>query len=205
MRRIALLLLLGGMAGAQTMTEFGAVAAGSAVGGAGGKAVSDGINNIFGKVGQQAVKAAGKESAASKQKETPALTVGPGVARDVDTGVPAPPPEAGHAAVGRRPAAPVPPVNAASVAVPVPFTPATLADAIPSEPIAPPPVMTPEALQQVTPGMSRADVLKLGVPASKIAMFEDGHYSETFSYRAEGQRFGIVRLQEGTVVAVETK
>ncbi|HEV2201532.1 MAG TPA: hypothetical protein VGR73_17060 [Bryobacteraceae bacterium] len=206
MRRIALILLLGAMAGAQSMTEFGAVAAGSTVGGAGGKAVSDGINNIFGKVGQQTVKAAGKESPAPKEsKETPALTVAPGVPRDVDTGVPAPPPEAGHPAVRKAPAAPPTLDAAANTVVPVPFSAATIADAMPAQPIPPPPTMTPEALKQVTSGMSRADVLKLGDPASKLAMFEDGHYVETFSYRADGQRFGRVRLQDGAVVTIETQ
>jgi hypothetical protein len=204
MRRIALILLFGGMAGAQTMTEFGAAAAGSTVGGAGGKTVSEGINNIFGKVGQQTVKAAGKESAAPKEsapkesKESPALTLAPGVPYG-DTIVP-PPPEI------RRPApqtasAPV----ATSLAIPVPFSPSTLADAMPAQPIPPPPTMTPEALKQVTAGMSRADVLKLGDPSSKLAMFEGGHYIETFSYRADGQRFGRVRFQDGAVVTIEAQ
>ena len=204
MRRIALILLAGGMAGAQSMTEFGAAAAGSTVGGASGKAVSDGINNIFGKVGQQTVKAAGKESTASKEaketKEPPALAVAPAVARDVDTGVPAPPPEAGRPVVRKATVAP-PALNAAND--PVPFSAPTIADAMPAQPIPPPPTMTPEALKQVTSGMSRADVLKLGDPASKIAMFEEGHYVETFSYRAGGQRFGRVRLQDGAVVTIE--
>jgi hypothetical protein len=206
MRRIALILLLGGMAGAQSMTEFGATAAGSTVGGAGGKTVSDGINNIFGKVGQQTVKAAaGKESAAPKEsKESSALTLAPGVPYG-DTIVPPPPPAVGHPAAGKS-AAPSSAMNAAvNAALPVPFSPSTLADAMPAQPIPPPPTMTPEALKQLTAGMSRADVLKLGDPSSKLAMFEGGHYIETFSYRADGQRFGRVRLQDGAVVTIEAQ
>jgi len=198
------------MAGAQSMTEFGAAAAGSTVGGAGGKTVSDGINNIFGKVGQRTVKAAGKESAAPKEsapkesKESPALALAPGVPYG-DTIVPPPPPAVGHPAAGKS-TAPSSAMNAAvNAALPVPFSPSTLADAMPAQPIPPPPAMTPEALKQLTAGMGRADVLKLGDPSSKLAMFEDGHYIETFSYRADGQRFGRVRLQDGAVVMIEAQ
>jgi hypothetical protein len=203
MRRIALFLLVTGLtvgvAGAQTMTEFGAVAAGSAVGGAGGKSASDGINNIFGKVNQQTVKAAGKEVPA--KKEAAALTVAPGVARDVDTIVPAPPGGAPRSTARQAPAIPV----AANIGGPMPFSASTMADALPSQPIPPPPTMTPESLKQVTVGMSRADVLKLGDPSSRIAMFEDGHMVETFSYRADGQRFGVVKVQDGAVAKIDAK
>ena len=62
MRILASFLLINAIAFGQTLTEFGAVAAGSAVGGASGKAVSNGINAIFGKVDQQTAKAAAKET-----------------------------------------------------------------------------------------------------------------------------------------------
>jgi hypothetical protein len=52
--------------------------------------------------------------------------------------------------------------------------------------------------------MTRAEVLKLGDPSSRIAMFEDGHMTETFSYRAGGQRFGRLQLQDGAVVKIDT-
>ena len=61
MRILAAFLLLNGLACAQNLTEFGAVAAGSTVGGASGKSVSNGITAIFGKVDQQTAKAAAKE------------------------------------------------------------------------------------------------------------------------------------------------
>lgn len=174
-----------GIAKAQTMTEFGVAAAGSAVSGTSGKSVGDGIANIFGKVNQQTAKAAGKDI----------------TGRDVDTGVPPPPPPAGHPVARQEPTLPV----AANFMPPVPFAPFTMADALPSAPIPPPPTMTPESLKQVTVGMSRAEVLKLGDPSSRVAMFEDGHMVETFSYRADGQRFGIVRMQDGTVAKIETR
>ena len=56
MRILASFLLINAFAFAQNLTEFGAVAAGSAVGGASGKSVSNGINAIFGKVDQQTAK-----------------------------------------------------------------------------------------------------------------------------------------------------
>jgi hypothetical protein len=188
-----------GNAGAQTMTEFGAAAASSAVSGTSGTSVSDGIANIFGKVNQPTAKAAGKTIAA--KKEEPALTVAPGAARNVDTGVPEPPPPAGHSTARQEPALPV----AANFTIPVPFPLLTMADALPLQPIPPPPTMTPESLKQVTVGMSRAEVLRLGDPSSRVAMFEDGHMVETFSYRTDGQRFGSVRVQDGTVAKVDAK
>ena len=207
MRRIALILLIGGMAGAQTMTEFGAAAAGSTVGGASGKAVSDGISGIFGKVNQQAANAAGKGSTKEAKeppkeaKQAPALPAAPGVARDVDAGVPPPPPETGRSAA--RTSADGPPALNAGANAAAPFPTSTLADAMPAQPIPPPPAMTPEGLKQVVTGMSRADLLKLGDPSAKIAMFDGGHYVETFSYWASGQRFGRVRLEDGAVVTIE--
>ena len=61
----------------------------------------------------------------------------------------------------------------------------TLADVAPALP--PPPVMSPEDFRTVSSGMTRADVLKFGAPASRITMFEDGHLVEVYSYRQNGQ------------------
>jgi hypothetical protein len=237
--RIALFLLLATMAGAQTMTEYGAVAAGSVVGGASGKAVSEGISAIFGKMDDQTVKAAskGEDKPRSKPAETSAVgaatSIGapsnatapfvpsaplvadvpasPSVPRaarakrqapvSVDTTVPPPPPLVNHIAEHK----PVVATVAPSTAPVVPFRLATLADVLPATPIPPPPTMTPEAFKKIVAGMSKPEVLRLGDPSSKIAMFEDGHMVEMFSYRAGGQRYGRLRLEDGTVVAVEAK
>jgi len=182
---------------AQNLTEFGAVAAGSTVGGASGKSVSDGITAIFGKVDQQTAKAAGKETKneKDKEKEAAALKVGPGVPKSDPGGVPLPPPEP-----GRRAAAPSLPV--AQMTVPQEATQMlSLADAAPALP--PPPVMSPEDFRAVSNGMTRADVLKFGAPASKITMFEDGHLVEVYSYRQNGQKFGTLRLTDGAVSSVQ--
>jgi len=236
MRNLAFILLITATAFSQNLTEFGAVTAGSTVGGASGKAVSNGIDAVFGKLNDQTVKAAGKEeakpkpdlkpaekpataSASSPVAASPASTGASGVANpftasrgssggsaakrvaaahvknDSDDSVPPPPPIAGHARSIEPPQ---------MIAQLVTFAPLTLADALPLTPIAAPPAMTREKLQQVTVGMPRADVLKFGEPASRIAMFEDGHMIETFSYRADGERFGRLRLENGAVAKIET-
>jgi hypothetical protein len=182
--------MLAGTAWGQAMTEFGAAAAGGTVGGAGGKKVSDGISAIFGKVNNQAEKAAAPEKAAAeKTAKQPALEVSPGV----DTGdVPPPPPGARPVARKSAPAAPPPPVKQAEV-VPVP------------PPPPPPPQMTAEDLKQINPGASREDVLKLGVPSARITMYSDGHLVEVYNYTAHGDNLGSVRLSDGAVASVKAR
>ena len=180
---------------AQNLTEFGAVAAGSAIGEAGGKKVSDGITAIFGKVDQQSAKAAGKETKKEKEAEAALLKVAPGMPASDPGGVPLPPEP-------RRRAASAPSLPIAQITVPEEARQIlTLADVAPALP--PPPVMSPDDFRSVSNGMTRADVLKLGAPAGKITMFEDGHLVEVYSYRQNGQRFGTLRLTDGAVSSIE--
>ena len=191
MRVWASLLFIATTAFAQNLTEFGAITAGSTVGGASGKAVSNGINAIFGKVDQQTAKAAGSQT---KQQDT-ALTVAPGVPNDDTGGVP-PPPEQPR----RRAAAPSLPI--AQMTVPFEATRIfSLAEVAPALP--PPPVMSPEDFRNVSNGMTRANVLKFGAPASKITMFEDGHVVEVYSYYQNGQKVGTLHLTDGAVTSVQ--
>ena len=189
------------------MTDFGAAAAVGTVGGANGKVVSDGVSAIAGKVNEHTVKAADKDK--EKDKETPAAKQAPAAAltgnaaHTADTSVPAPP--SGRAPARKAAAGPVALDTLLNNAPQVPFAPFTLADALPAKPLSPPPVMTPESFRHVSMGMRRADVLKLGDPSSRVAMFDDGHMVETFSYRAAGERFGRLQLQDGTVVKIEAK
>jgi len=53
--------------------------------------------------------------------------------------------------------------------------------------------------------MSREDLLKLGAPASRIMMDEDGHLVETFSYADKESSLGRVRLTDGVVYSVEIR
>ena len=195
MRILASFLLINALAFAQNLTEFGAVAAGSAVGGASGKSVSNGINAIFGKVDQQTAKAAAKETKKEKEPQIEALKVAPGAPKADPGAVPLPP-----APPAKRTAPPAVPV--AQFIAPKEATRfSSFADVAPVLP--PPPVMSPEDLHSVSTGMTRADVLKLGAPSSKITMFEDGHVVEQYSYHQNGQKFGGLRLTDGVVSSVQ--
>lgn len=199
MRFLAFLLSIAATAFAQNLTEFGAAAAGSTIGGASGKSVSDGISSIFGKVDQKSASAAttGKEAKKdlATEKEPAPTKTSSGAASADSGGVPPPPPEP------RRRTQP-PPLPVAQLTVPLeaaqPFTLAEVAPVLP-----PPPVMSPEDFRAVASGMTRADVLKLGVPSARITMFEDGHLLEIYSYRQDGQKFGTLRLTDGVVSTIE--
>jgi hypothetical protein len=194
MRLLASFLFITAISFAQTMTEFGAVAAGSAVGGASGKSVSNGINAIFGKVDQQTARAA-KETKREKEPQVEALKVAPGAPVADPGGVPLPPaPPVKRSAPAPVPVAQyVPPSEIARIS--------SWADVAPTLP--PPAVMSPEDLRSVSTGMTRADVLRLGVPSSKITMFEDGHVVEQYSYHQNGQKFGGLKLTDGVVSSVQ--
>src|SRR5579862_4825909 len=106
MRILASFLLINAFSFAQTMTEFGAVAAGSTVGGASGKSVSNGITAIFGKVDQQTAKAAAKQPTRETEPQAEALKVAPGAPAADPGGVPLPPgPPVKRAAPAPRPVA----------------------------------------------------------------------------------------------------
>ena len=81
------------------------------------------------------------------------------------------------------------------------IAPFTMAEEVPV--LAPPPEMSPEKLKTVSSGMSRADLLRLGAPASKITMDEDGRAVEIYSYREKDRKIGTVRLSNGSVASVE--
>jgi hypothetical protein len=231
MRRLACMTLwsvLAISAGAQSMTEFGAAAAGGSVGGAAGKKVSEGITAVFGKVDQQA-KAAAKEDPA--KTETPAAIsssaissasapIVSGPARSAPARVAAPaarpaPSKRTPAATSRKR------VQPASVPDP-PALSSHLADTKTPEPAPPPqplvevaamilpppapPEVTADTLRSIVPGATRGDVLKLGTPGLRLTMFGDeGHLLEIYSYMTEGATFGVVRLSDGSVSKVELR
>lgn len=191
MRNLAFILLISATAFSQNLTEFGAITAGSTVGGASGKAVSNGITAIFGKVDQQTATAAAKP--VSRDVPEPLTSkVSQGVRSDDNGGVP-PPPEPHK----RAAALPV-----AQFALPqgINWT-RSLSDVAPTLP--PPHEMSPEEFHTISSGMSREDLLRKGAPASKITMFDDGHLVEVYSYRQNGQKFGTLRLTDGAVSSIE--
>ncbi|HXP83331.1 MAG TPA: hypothetical protein VN841_01345 [Bryobacteraceae bacterium] len=106
--------------------------------------------------------------------------------------VPPPPPLPRHTAVVTKPA----PKPVAAPPAPVVF--------VAPPPPPPPPPVTLEDLQRVQTGMTRAEVLKIGEPAARITMFEDGGLLEIFTYYSHdpvnGDRsLGTVRLNDGAV------
>ena len=181
---------LAGTVWGQTLTEFGAAAAGGSAAGASGKRVSDGITAVFGKVNGATDKAAASGKPAAKPataSQQPALEVSPGVPKDDSSGVP-PPPES-HAAVHKAAPEPAPVI--------------TVAEVPPVAPPPPPPQMTAENLKQVAPGASREDLLKLGAPSARITMIDDGHLVEVYNYISHGENLGRVRLSDGAVASVQ--
>jgi hypothetical protein len=103
-----------------------------------------------------------------------------------------PPPPIQHAAVRRPEPKPVEPPPA-----PEPPPPPAVAP--------PPPPVTAEDLRAVTAGANREDVLKIGQPAARITMFDDGHLSETFRYGTGNSMLGVVHLSDGVVTSVELR
>jgi len=188
MRRIFFMMpFLIAVAGAQTMTEVGASAAGSAIGSAAGKKVSDGITAIFNKVDKSTAKAAKQPE--DNSKAAPLIEVGPATPKEsVGESVPPPPPAPGHHASAKAAPAPEP--------MPEILPP-------PPPPLPPPPQMTAGDLRKVTNGMRREDLLKLGEPTSRIMMDDDGHLVETFSYADKDASIGRVKLTDGVVSSVE--
>jgi hypothetical protein len=185
-------LLAAGFAGAQTMTEVGASAAGGAIGSAAGKKVSEGITAIFGKVDKAAGKAA--KPPEDNSKGAPLLDVGPAVVKGPSVGesVPPPPPAAGHRVSAAKPAA----------------MPEALPEILPPPPPPPPPPpqVTVDDLKKVVNGMSREDVLRMGAPSSRIMMDDDeGHLVEVYSYADKDTSIGRVRLKDGAVASVEIR
>jgi len=179
---------LAGILPAQALIEHTAAAAGGSVGGIAGKKVSDGLSKVLNKVDSQ-TKAAAKQGDQGKAKEAgtrgaPLLQVGPGMPKGKDeSGVVPPPPPSHRASVQKQ--------------APPDVTPAPVAT------LAPPPPPQPEVklddLKLLTAGTKREDLLKLGPPASRVMMFDDGHLLEIYRYMAGDTTLGVVRLVDGSV------
>ena len=204
MRRILNGLLLvtavASLAWSQAMTEAAGVLAGGSIGGVAGKKVSDGITNVMGKVDAVASKAAkttkAPEAAVAKAKGDTSrgavLQVGPGGVVKDHSLVPPPPPPTKRAAV-----VPPPPGDASGPAV-MAFRPP-----VPVLPPPPPPQMTADDLKSLATGTGRNDVLKMGAPAARISMYDDGHLVEIYRYQSQDRTIGVVKLSDGSVSSVQ--
>lgn len=185
MRKFVIFAILCIGASGQSMLESGAVIAGTTIGSAAGKKVSDGINARLRKTGKVLQTAAKNEPRQSKSAPaSPLLQVGAGVPKPEVNNVPPPPPK--RVAKPSKPrSVNVPPVLSAVA------------------PVDPPPIPSAVDLAEIHNGMERDSVLALGHPSARITMYEDGHIVEIYQYR--GQAAGTVRLRDGAVWAVEAR
>lgn len=174
------------MASAQSMSEVGAAVAGSSIGSAAGKSVSDGITSIFGKVSDQT-----KKAASTKAAPATGVVIGRGVPA-AEPVVPPPPPLKGSVSQRRAPVKWQGPTQPAPEPAPVAEAPKSLET----------PKMTAEELAGITQGTTRADLLRLGTPSSRITMFDDGHLVELYRYAGTQGALGTVRLSDGAVSSV---
>jgi hypothetical protein len=128
---------------------------------------------------------------ASGSATEPAASVARPGSRAVDS-VPDPPPAPGqHAAVSKPAAAPLP--EPAPAVAPIP------------PPPPPPREVSAEDLKSLAPGTAREDLLKLGLPSSRITMVAEGHLLEVFNYVNRDRPLGVVRLSDGAVSKVELR
>ena len=189
------------LAWSQAMTEAAGVLAGGSIGGVAGKKVSDGITNVMTKVDGVASKAAkttkAPEAAVAKAKsDTPSggtvLQVGPGGVVKDHSLVPPPPPPSKRAAN----VPPPPPVETSPTIT-------ALRQPMVVLPPPPPPQVTPDDLKSLASGTGRTDVLKMGAPAARISMYDDGHLVEIYRYQSHDRTIGVVKLSDGTVSSVQ--
>lgn len=199
---VILTLVVGAIVSAQSLIESATAAAGGSAAGVAGKQVSDGLDKVFGKMGEVTKKAAGGTVDTGFRKTAPAVPPVPEV-RVPGQAAPA----AGTAAVparqapGRRQASNQ--KQAATGAVGV--QPAVIAEpaASPAVAAAPPaPLPTVDDLKSLN-GASREEVTsKMGKAASRITMSDDQGLVEIVSFKGEGGKLGSVRMVNGRVTEV---
>jgi len=149
-----------------------------------------------------AIKSSTKPAAASISKAAPMPEKRPETAnppslartggRVVPNSVPDPPPPAVSRTAVSKPAPP-----------PAPKPELEVAPILPPPP--PPREASAEDLKSIAPGTIREEVLKLGAPASRITMIDDGHLVEIYSYMSRNATLGVVRLSDGAVSRVELR
>jgi hypothetical protein len=202
--RFSMLLVVAGMGWSQAFTDAAGIIAGSSVGAGAGKKVGQGIAAALDSANSTATKVVKTESA-----DKPALRPAPFAANSRGSG------SNGGTVLKTGPGGvvkdhslvPPPPVKKAAVVPPPPPLKPSVPQAFltPILVLPPPPQATPEDLKTLASGTSRAEVLKLGAPASRVTMFDDGHLVEIFRYQTRDTTFGIVRLSDGSVSSVQVR
>jgi len=220
---------------AWAQAEVGAAAAIGTVGSAAGKKVSDGVLEVSGKIGEQTKEAAQEPDPPSPKPVTTkpsAPSTPPDSADAPAASKPAAKPKP-KAAIKPAPKPDTVPEPAAPTGVvrinhgvpysvpdpPAPSSQHSAASKTPQPASAPEAEITPvlplpspqpreatiEDLKAIIPGTGREDLLKLGSPASRITMIDDGHLLEIYSYMTRDMTFGVVRLSDGRVSRVELR
>lgn len=169
----------------QSMVEHAAAAAVGTAGSVGGKAISNGLDKVFGKV-----EAATREAADPAPKEITVPVKTPGKA----TGGSVPMPSgAAHRRGLRRAvaardaeAAPMPVVESAAAVDAARWVPSV------------------RDFAMLAPGATKREVTeRLGAPSYKIVIPDDGHLVEIYRYANRGSDLGRVRVVDGTVAEVK--
>ncbi|MBX9600062.1 MAG: hypothetical protein K2X35_03620 [Bryobacteraceae bacterium] len=190
----------------QAMTEYAVSAAGSTAGAAAAKKLQPSVTNVFSKLDVATKKAADQGAARKSLIEV-------GITKEIvkkEAAVETPRPLAVATASRPAPAVKQPPRDSASYDPGVPEPPASVQNNFRYVAVLPPPRplirATPETLAQIAVGNKRSDVVtRLGAPASKISMVEDGKLTEIYRYTAAGRTLGTVRLANGEVTQVEVR
>ena len=179
-----------GVAGAQALIEHALAATGGSAAGVAGKKVSDSVDKIFGKLNQQAGKVAGTGNPAATSPVTSPVTSPSGFAPESERTPARARRTRTMAAIYPQPP-PIPDPPAAAAPAPAPAPPA-------------PPALSAAEVAAIPAGTTREDLFaKLGRPASRITIPEEGQLRETFHYLAGRELLGTVRLVNGAVVSVE--
>ena len=197
--------LLGAMMGVgQTLTDHAAAIAGASAGVAGGRVVSDALSRVL----ESAADTTGAAAAETKKTETKKADNRPARSTSAKTGNVSPLSSAAapvFAASTPAPSVPARPWRAPSAdrAVTSSGLPPFVHFDMPPPPPAVPAV-TSAQLRAIALGTSRADVVgKVGIPAARITMDDDGRLVEILEYSANGNRVGSVHCSDGRVESVD--
>lgn len=169
---------------AQAMVEHSAAAAVGTAGSVGGKAISNGLDKVFGRVAAVTTAAEKTETGASVK---PPDSSQPGEAA----------PSASAPAANSRRTRGTRRKTAAGTASEPAARPVTA-----RKYVAPPPrvLATPEEFAKLTTGAPKSEVVqRLGKASYKINVPEEGHLTEILSYSNHGVAVGTVRVVDGVV------
>ena len=201
--------LLGGvMALGQSLTDHAAAIAGASAGVAGGRVVSDALSRVLESASDATGTAAEAKKPESKKTDNRPARGTPAKNGSVAASSSPASPAFAAASPGFAASAPAPPAArpwrgpSADRAVASSGLPAVVHFDVPPAP----PAVTSAQLRAIAVGVSRADVVgKVGIPAARITMDDDGHLVEILEYTANGNRVGSVRCSDGRVESVDAR